>query len=86
MIKGLLFFLVLSNTAMASYDQYEVNDFINLITLGNSLILVWDKLMRNKSTFKSDKREITRSFNEVGPKVDNILILLFLNINYFPIK
>tara|TARA_Y100000389_G_scaffold142417_1_gene140434 strand:- start:4849 stop:5877 length:1029 start_codon:yes stop_codon:yes gene_type:complete len=31
MIKGLLIFLVLSSTAMASYDQYKVNNFIDFM-------------------------------------------------------
>ena len=31
MIKKLLLFLVLSNTAMAGYDEYKVNDFINFM-------------------------------------------------------
>ena len=36
MIKGLLIFLVLSSTAMASYDQYKVNNFIDFMNSKHS--------------------------------------------------
>jgi membrane-bound lytic murein transglycosylase B len=48
MIKGLLFFLVLSNTAMASYDQYEVNDFINFMYTKHSYNKEHLKLLFNE--------------------------------------
>ena len=48
MIKGLLFFLVLSNTAMANYDQYEVNDFINFMYTKHSYNKEHLKLLFNE--------------------------------------
>ena len=48
MIKGLLFFLVLSNTAMANYDQHEVNDFINFMYTKHSYNKEHLKLLFNE--------------------------------------
>ena len=53
MIKRLLLFLVLSNTTMASYDQYEVNNFINL--------------MHTKHSYS--KEHLKLLFNEIKPEL-----------------
>ena len=69
--QSLLSLIFKKNLASSAKSRHSDD----LITLGRSFIVVWDKLIRNKSTFRLSRREITRSFNEEGPKVDKILIL-----------
>ena len=48
MIKKLLLVLVLSNTAIAGYDEYEVNDFINFMHAKHSYSKEHLKLLFNE--------------------------------------
>ena len=76
MIKKLLLFLVLSNTAMAGYDQHEVNDFINFMSSKHSyskehLKLLFDEIKIEPRIKKYFKKAPERTLTWNGCKAND---------------